>query len=115
MFIAALITIARTWKKPRSPPADERIRKLWYIYTMNVTQLQKRNAFELVQMRWMNVEPIIQSEVSQKEKDKYYLLLHIYGVQKDGFDNPMCRATKEAQTYRTDFWTQWEKDEGGMI
>ena len=64
MFIAALFTIARTWKRPRCPSADERIRKLEYYSAI------KMNAFELVLMRWMNLEPIIQNEVSQKEKDK---------------------------------------------
>ena len=65
MFIAALFTIARTWKQPRCPSADEWIREL-YIYTMECYSAIKRNAFESVLMRWMNLEPIIQSEVSQK-------------------------------------------------
>ena len=71
MFIAALFTIARTWKQPRCLSADEWIRKLWYIYTMGHYSAIKRNAFESVLMRWMNLEPVIQREVSQKEKDKY--------------------------------------------
>ena len=49
-------------------------------------------------MRWMNLEPIIQSEVSQKEKDKYCILMHIYGIYKDGTDKPICRAAMEMQT-----------------
>ena len=68
MFIAALFTIAQTWKQPRCPLADEWIRKLWYIYTMEYYSAINKNAFESVLMRWMNLEPIIQSEVSQKEK-----------------------------------------------
>ena len=80
MFIAALFTLARTWKQPRCPSADEWIRKLWYIYTMKNYLAIKMNAFESVLMRWMNLEPIIQSEVSQKEKDKYCILTHIYGI-----------------------------------
>ena len=64
MFIAALCTIARTWKQPRCPSADEWIRKVWYIYTMEYYSTFK-NTFESVLMRW----PIIQSEVSQKEKN----------------------------------------------
>ena len=68
MFIIALFTIARTWKQPRCPFADERIRKRWYIYTMEYYSAIKKNAFESVLMRWMKLEPIIQSEVSQKEK-----------------------------------------------
>ena len=70
-FIAALFTIARTWKQPRFPLTDKWIKKLWFIYTMEYYSAIKRNAFESVLMRWMNLEPIIQSEVSQKEKDKY--------------------------------------------
>ena len=69
-FSAALVTMARTWKQARCPWADEWIRKMWYIYTMEYHSAIKRNAFESVLMRWMNREPI-QSEVSQKEKDKY--------------------------------------------
>ena len=79
MFIAALLIIARTWKQPRCPSADEWIRKLWYIYTMEYYSAVKKNTFEsvlmrwmkLVLMRWMKLEPIIQSEVSQKEKHQY--------------------------------------------
>ena len=59
MFIAALFTIARTWKQPRCPSADERIRKLWYIYTMVYYSAIKMNVFESVLVRWMKLEPII--------------------------------------------------------
>ena len=68
MFIAALFTIARTWKKPRCPLADEWIRKLWYIYTREYYSAIKKNTFESVLTRWMKLELIIQSEESQKEK-----------------------------------------------
>ena len=74
MFIAALFTIARTGKQPRCPLTDEWIKKLWYIYTVQYCSAIKRNTFESVLMRWLNLEPIIQSEVSQKEKDKYQIL-----------------------------------------
>ena len=80
MFIAILLAIARTWKQPRCPSTNEWIKKLWYIYTMEYYSIIKRNAFESVLMRWMNLEPIIHSEVSQKEKDKYHILMHIYGI-----------------------------------
>ena len=73
----SIFTIARTWKQPRCPSTDERIKKLWYIYTMEYYSAIKKNAFESVLMRWMNLEPIIQSEVSQKEKEKYRILTHI--------------------------------------
>ena len=80
MFIAALFIIARTWRQPRSPSTDEWIRKLWYIYTMEYYSAIKKNTFESVLMRWMKLEPIIQSEVSQKEKHQYSILMHIYGI-----------------------------------
>ena len=70
----------------------------------------KKNAFESVQMRWMKLEPIIQSEVSQKEKHQYSILTHIYGIWKDGNDNPVCKTAKETQMYRTDFWTLWDRE-----
>ena len=80
MLIAALFTIGRTWKQPRCPLTDEWIKKLWYIYTMEYYSAIKRNTFESLLMKWMDLEPIIQSEISQEEKDKYCILMHIYGV-----------------------------------
>ena len=68
LLIEALFTIVRTWKQPRCPLADKWIRKLRYIYTIKYYSANKKNAFELVLMRWMELEPILQSEVSQKEK-----------------------------------------------
>ena len=97
IFIAALFTIARTWKQPRCPLADEWIRKLWYIYTMEYYSAIKNNAFESVLMRWMKLERIIQSEENQKEKDQHCKLTHIYRIWKDGTNNPTCRAAKEIQ------------------
>ena len=79
-FIAALFIIARTWKQPRCPSADEWIRNPWYIYTMEYYWAIKKSTFESVLMRWMKLEPIIQSEVSQKEKHQYSILMHIYGI-----------------------------------
>ena len=78
VFTAALFTIARTWKQPSCPLADEWIRKLWYIYTMEYYSAIKKNTFESVLMRWMRLELIIQSEVSQKHQ--YSILMHIYGI-----------------------------------
>ena len=92
MFIAALFIIARTWKQPRCPSADEWIRKLWYKYTMEYYSAIKKNSFESVLVRWMKLEPIIQNEVSQ-----------------NGNDNPICKIEKETQMYRTDFGTLWGK------
>ena len=80
--IAALFTIARTQKQPRCPSADEWMKKLWYICTMEYYSAIKMNAFESILMRWMNLEPITQSEVSQKEKEKekYCILTHTDGI-----------------------------------
>ena len=80
MFIATLFTIVRTWKQRRCPLADERIRKLWYIHTVQYYSANKKNAFESLLMRWMTLEPNIQSEVSQKEKHPYSILMHICGI-----------------------------------
>ena len=80
MFITALFIIARSWKQSRCPSIDKWIRKLWYIYTMQYYSAIKNNIFESVLMRCMKLEPIIQSEVSQKEKHQYSILMHIYGI-----------------------------------
>ena len=80
MFIAALFIIARTWKQPRCPSADEFLRKLWYICTMEYYSSIKKNSFESVLMRGMKLKPAIQSEVSQKNKDRYSMQMHIYGL-----------------------------------
>ena len=95
MFIAALFIIARTWKQLRCPSTDEWIKNLWYIYTTEYYSAIKRNTSESVLMRWMNLEPIIQSEVSQKEKNNYHILTHIYGIYKDGTEEPIFRAAVE--------------------
>ena len=94
MFTAALFTIARTWKQPRCPSADEWIRKLWYIHTMDYYSAIKKNTFESVLMRWVKLEPIIHSEVSQKETP---ILTHIFGILKYGNDDPICEPAKETQ------------------
>ena len=94
---------------------DDWIRKLWYIYTVEYYSAIKRNAFESVLMRWMNLEPIIQSEVSQKEEDKYHVLMHIYGTLKNGTEEFIDRAAVEMQTQRTDLWTQPGKERVGRM
>ena len=80
LFIAALFTIARTWKQCRCPLTDEWIKMVWYIYTMEYYSAIEMNAFEYILNSWMNLEPIIYSEVSQKGKDKYHILMHIYRI-----------------------------------
>ena len=80
MFIAGLFTIARTWTQPKCPLTDEWIKKTWHIYTMEYYSTMKRNEIELFVVRWMDLESVIQSEISQKEKSKYRMLTHIYGI-----------------------------------
>ena len=80
MFIAALFTIARSWKKPKCPLTDEWIKKKWYIYTMEYYSAIKRNEIESFVLTWMDLESVIQSEVSQKEKNKYRRLTHVCGT-----------------------------------
>ena len=81
MFIAAQLTIARTWKHPRCLSTDERIKKLGYIYTMKYYSPIKRNAFGSVVVKWMNLEFVIQNEVSQREKNKY-INVYIWSLEK---------------------------------
>ena len=80
MFIATLFTIVRTWKQPRCPWTGEWIKKLWYIYTMEYYSAIKRNKNESLELRWMKLESVRQSEVSQKEKSKYPILMYVYGI-----------------------------------
>ena len=80
MLITILFTIARTWKQPRCPSADKWIRKQWDIYTMEYYSAMKKNTLESVLMRWMKLDPITQSEISQNENHQYTILRHIYGI-----------------------------------
>ena len=80
MFTAALFTIARTWKQPKCPPTDEWIKKMWHKYTMEHYSAIKRIKIESFVVRWMDLESVIQSEVSQKEKNKYCMVTYIYGI-----------------------------------
>ena len=82
MLIATSFTIAKAWKQPRCPTRDEWVKKMWYIYVMEYYSAMKKNKFESVRMRWMNLESIIQSEVSQKEKNKYCILMLYMGSRK---------------------------------
>ena len=78
--IASLFTIARTWKQPKCPSTDEWVKKMWHIYAMEYYSPIKTKETELFVVRWMDPETVIQSEVSQKEKNKYRMLTHIYGI-----------------------------------
>ena len=80
MFIAALFTIARTQKQTKCPSTEGWIKKMWHIYTREYYSAIKRNEIELLVVRWMDLESVIQSEISQKEKNKYRVLTHIYGI-----------------------------------
>ena len=80
MFIAALFTTARTWKQPKCPSTDVWIKKMWHIYTMEYYSAIKTNEIVLFIVRWTDLQSVIQSEVSQKEKNKYHMLIHIYGI-----------------------------------
>ena len=80
MFIAALFTIARTWNQPKCPSLDEWIKKMWHIYKVEYYSAIKRNEMEVFVVRWLELESVIQSEVSQKGKNKYSMLIYIYGI-----------------------------------
>ena len=80
MFIAALFTIARSWKQPKSTSTDEWIKKLWYIYSMEYYSAIKRNEIGSFLDTWIDLETVIQSEVSQKEKNKYHIVTHVCGT-----------------------------------
>ena len=97
MFTVALFTIARSGKQHKCPLTDEWIKKMWYIYTMKSYSAIKRNEIRSFVETWMDLETVIQSEVSQKEKNKYRILTHIYGIQKNGTDEQVCKAEIETQ------------------
>ena len=107
VFIAALFIIARTWKQPRCPSTDEWMKQLWYIHTMEYYSVIKRNTFESGLMRWINLEPIIQSKVSQKETnityiwnlERWYRWIHLLG--------------SNGNTETTDLWTRSGTNGGG--
>ena len=122
MFIAALFTKASTWKQPSCPLTDEWIKRLWYIHTMEYYSAIRRNECESVVVRQMNLEPAIQSEVNQREKTKYCILMHIYiytyieiyGIHKNGTEECFYRAAIKMQTQRMDFKDTVEEAESGM-
>ena len=79
-FTAALFTIVRSWKQPKCPSTEEWIKKIWYIYTMEYYSATERNEIRSFVEMWMDLESVIQGEVSQKEENKYRILMHIYGI-----------------------------------
>ena len=82
MFTEALFTVARTWEQPKCPSTDEWIKKMWHIYTMEYYSAIRRNEIELFVVKRMDLESVIQSEVSQEEKNKYCMLTHIWNLKK---------------------------------
>ena len=99
VFIAALFTIARSWKQPKCP-TDEWNKKMWHTYTMEYYSAIKRNEIRSFVEMWMDLETVLQSEVSQKEKNKYRILPHVCGIQKNGTEEPVCKAEIETQICR---------------
>ena len=111
MFIEALFTIARTWKKPKCPTIDEWIKKMWHIYTMEYYTAIKRNEVGSFVEMWMDLEFVMQSGVGRREKDKYHILMHMCGIWKGGTDEPICRTGIETWMWRMDMWT-WGRGKG---
>ena len=93
MFTAALFTIAGTWKQPKCPLADKWIRKLWYLYTVEYYSAIKKNTFESVLTRWMKLELIIQSEMSESKTPIQYINAYIRSLERPS----MCKTAKETQ------------------
>ena len=114
MFIAKLFIIARTWKQPRCPLEDEWTRELWYIYTMEYYSAIEKNRFELVLMRWMKLEPIIQSEGSQKGKHQYSILTIYMDFRKMGTIALYGRQKKTHRCIEV-FWILWERARVGWL
>ena len=119
VFIAALFTVARTWKQ-HSCPSTGGQRSCGTYTQWSITQPYKgrlffflRKTFDSVLIRWMNLEPILQSEVSQKEESKYHILMHIYGIQKNEIDELVCREGMEMQIQSMGLWTQQGKESMG--
>ena len=103
MYIAALFTIA-TWKQPKCLSIDEWVKKMWYIYTMEYYSSIKRNKTVPLAEMWIDSETTIQSEVSQKEKNKYHISTYICAIQKNCMDEPISQAEIQTQMQRTNVW-----------
>ena len=98
MFIAALFTIAKTWKQPKCPSIEERVKKMWYIYTMEYYSAIKKNEIMPCAATWMDIEIIILSEVSQTEKDKYRMISLICRILKKRVQMKLFTKQKRTQT-----------------
>ena len=96
MFVAALFTITWTWTQPKCPSTEEWIKKMWYIHTMEYYSAIKKNKIMPSAATWMDLEIVILSEVSQTQKDKYYIA-YMWNLKKKGTDEQVCRAEVETQ------------------
>ena len=110
MFIAALFSIAKTWKQPKCPSTEEWIKKMWYIYTMEYYSAIKKNKIMPFASTWMELETLTINEVKQKEKDKYHMISLISGIQYTA--QIKLSIEKNLWTWRTDLWLpdgrEWE-------
>ena len=103
MFIATLFTVARTWKQPRCPSTDEWIKKLWYMYTTEYYSAIKMNEFKSVAVRWISLE------WRKSEREKHHILMHVYGIWKNGIDELVCRAARDSENRLMDIAREGEK------
>ena len=116
LFAAVLFTTARTWKHPKCLSTEEWIKKMWYIYTMEYYSAIERIEIGSFVETWMDLETVIQSEVSQKEKNKYHILMHIYGTQKNGTDELVCKVEIDTDVENKHMDTKggkWQR--GGVV
>ena len=100
IFTTALYTIAMTWKQPKCPSTEEWIKKRWHTYTQWNTNQPWKGTNQCHLQMWIGLETVIQTEVSQKEKIKYCIILHICGIQKYGNDGLICKAEIQRQLSR---------------
>ena len=105
MFIAALLTIAKTWKQPKCPLTDEWIKKMWYIYTMENYSVIKKNKIMTFAAIRMDLEIIILSEVSQTKKDKYHDIIHMWNlILKNDTNKVIYKTERDSQILKTNLW-----------
>ena len=104
IFTATLFTIARTWKQAKCPSTEEWIKKIRYIYTMEHCSAIKGNEIRPFAEMWLDLETLIQSELSQKVKNKYCIISFTCGIQKNGTDELICKVEIETQMQRTNVW-----------
>ena len=97
MFKVAQFITTKTWKQPKCPSTDEWIKKMWYIHTMEYYSAIKKNKIMPFAATWLDLEIVILSEVSQTEKDKYHIILLVFGIQKKGTNELIYKTKIESQ------------------